>query len=140
MAERLISPEAQKELKKNFSQLRDDVVLMAFTEKDDDPYSKVLKGLLNELAEINDKIKPVFHSATSAAPEKYNVTRFPSLLISPDRYNIRFTGVPGGEEGRALIMTIIMASLGATGLSDHSKARLKELKEARHVKVFTSPT
>jgi thioredoxin reductase (NADPH) len=96
--------------------------------------------LIKEIAEVDKRIKPEFHKVGDAASKKYGVTRSPTLLVTPDKYSIRFTGAPLGEEGQSLIMSIMMASIGQSVVSDDSRLRLKKLKEKRHVLIFTSPT
>jgi thioredoxin reductase (NADPH) len=141
MAREILTPEMEKALRENFKLLKDDVTLMVFTQKGvNDPYNETLVGLVKELATLDKKIKAKLQSIGDAASEKYGVRRSPTLLISPEKYDIRFTGAPLGEEGRALMMSIIMASTGMSTISDDSRRRLEKLTEKRHVKVFTSPT
>ena len=137
----ILTQQMKDDVRKGFRQLKEDVVLMVFTKKGvNDPYNEMLTALIKEIAEVDGRVKPEFHKAGDAASEKYGVTRSPTLLVSPDRYNIRFTGAPLGEEGRTLIMSIIMASIGQASMSDDSRLRLKRPKEKRHVMIFTSPT
>lgn len=137
----ILTQQMKDDVKKGFSQLKEDVVLMVFTKKGvNDPYNEMLTALIKEIAEVDARVKPEFHKAGDAASEKYSVTRSPTLLVSPDRYNIRFTGAPLGEEGRTLIMSIIMASTGRGAISEDSRDRLGRLKDKRHVRIFTSPT
>jgi thioredoxin reductase (NADPH) len=63
------------------------------------------------------------------------------VLISPDKYRIRYTGAPVGEEGRSFLTAVIMASTGKTILSDSAKKNiLEDLREKRDIQVFVSPT
>jgi thioredoxin reductase (NADPH) len=138
---KILTDQLKAEVKKGFKQLKDDVVLAVFIKKGvNDPYNDVLTKLINEIAEVDKRIKPEFHKVGDAASKKYGVTRSPTLLVSPDKYSIRFTGAPLGEEGSTLIMSIIMASMGQVSMSDDSRLRLKRLREKRHVMIFTSPT
>ena len=139
--DRIINDSAKKELDEAFKNLADDVTLMAFTKDgENEPYNEVLLQLMGELGELTPKIKGVTHKAGSKEASKYNVSHFPTLLISPERYNIRFTGAPVGEEGRALIMSIIMASTGKSGMEAAKVKRITEIKEKRHIKIFSSPS
>jgi thioredoxin reductase (NADPH) len=139
--EKILTDQLKDEVRKGFTQLKDDVVLAVFTKKGvNDPYNDVLIKLIKEIAEVDKRIKPEFHKVGDAASKKYGVTRSPTLLVTPDKYSIRFTGAPLGEEGQSLIMSIMMASIGQSVVSDDSRLRLKKLKEKRHVLIFTSPT
>jgi Alkyl hydroperoxide reductase, large subunit len=82
----------------------------------------------------------MFYKIGDGVSKKRGVERSPTLLINPDRYSIRFTGAPLGEEGRSLIISILMASTGKVLLSEASLKRLREIDSRRDVQVFVSPT
>ncbi|MCX7794316.1 MAG: thioredoxin-disulfide reductase [Thermodesulfovibrionales bacterium] len=141
MAEKeLITEDIKNVLRDAFRDLRDEVVIELFTKEGvNDAFNRAAKELLTVLGELSPKIKPAFYSIGDEKSKERNVLRSPTLLIAPDKYNIRFTGAPVGEEGRSLIMTIIMASTGTTVLSEKSLKKLMKLKEKRDVKVYVSP-
>ncbi len=137
----LIPEESRRLLRKEFSQLIEDVKIIVFTDdKGNKPFNEYSVNLLTELAETTPKIKPAFEKITEYATQKYGVSRTPTILIQPDKYYIRFTGAPAGEETRTLLLSIMMASTGGTILSEQSNERLADLKEKRIIKVFVSPT
>lgn len=141
MAEQILTPDMEEILKESFSYLKDEVRFLLFARKgSNDQFNSIATGLVKELAKIEGKIKAEFHEVGGEASRKYKVERSPTLLIAPDRYAIRFTGAPLGEEGRSLVLATIMASTGKSMLTEESKKKLKKLKEKRHVRVFVSPT
>ena len=105
-----------------------------------DAYADFAQNLMKDLVRLTDKITLSVHSEDDAANSKYEVERFPTLLIAPEKYSIRFTGAPAGEEGQAFLHALMMVSTGKSFLSDHSRELLEELQEPRQVKVFVSPT
>lgn len=137
-----ILPEDVKEiLKDTFKELKDDVIIEVYTQDGvNDTFNEIAIGLVKSLSEVTEKIKPNFYKIGDENSRRHNVFRSPTLLIAPDKYNIRYTGAPAGEEGRSFIISIIMASTGKTIISDDSKRRLQRLKEKRDVRVFVSPT
>ncbi len=138
----LIAEDARKLLRKDFSQLTEPVTIIAFLSdgEENKPFNEYSRKLLTELSKISGKIIPKFEAIGGELSKKYNVTRTPTLLIQPEKYNIRLTGAPAGEEARTLMIAMLMASLGVSILSDASKKRLTDLKDKRNVKVFVSPT
>jgi thioredoxin reductase (NADPH) len=141
MPKEILTEDIREILREGFKQLRDDVRLLVFTQKGvNDQFNEFMTGIVTELSGIDKKIKPGFYTIESPDAKKYNVDRSPTLLIAPDKYNIRYTGAPLGEEGRSLITAIIMVSTGQSIISDDSKKRLSGLGEKRHVRVFVSPT
>lgn len=142
MAEKkeLITEDIKNVLRDAFKDLRDDVIIELYTKEGiNDAFNNAARELLTVLGELSPKIKPTFYTIGEQKSKERNVLRSPTLLIAPDKYNIRFTGAPVGEEGRSLIMTIIMASTGSTVLSDKSLRKLMKLNEKRNVKVYVSP-
>ncbi len=139
--ESLITEDTRKILQKEFLKLKDTLKVLVFTSKDENKsFNEYSQNLLTELSQITEKIKPKFEKIGSELAKKNNATRSPTLLIQPEKYDIRLIGAPAGEEARTFILSIIMASTGNTILSDISKKRLSDLKERRNVKVFVSPT
>lgn len=141
MAEEILTSVMKESLKESFRQLRDDVTLMAFTKKGtNDQFNDFTVRFVKEISGLDSRIKAELHEIGDALSEKYNVQRSPTLLISPEKYSIRYTGAPLGEEGRSFVMSVIMASTGQGIISEGSKERLNKLKDRRHVRVFVSPT
>ncbi len=107
---------------------------------ENDAYADFAHSLMKDLVRLSDKITLNLHSKDEKANTEFGVTRFPTLLIAPEHYSIRFTGAPAGEEGQAFLHALMMVSTGKSFLSAQGKDLLKELEEPRQVKVFVSPT
>ena len=143
MAEQDIIPDDVKQSIRDtfFSNLRDDVAIEVYTLAGmNDQYNEATVALVKGLASLSEKIKASFHTVGDAQSQKRNVTRSPSVLIAPDKYQMRYTGSPLGEEGKSLIVGIMMASTGGTVFSEQSARKLAALKEKRHIQVYMSPT
>lgn len=139
--EEFIAENTKKVLQKELAQMKESVSLIAVLSDDQNkPFNDFCRKLLTELSTLTEKIKPIIVASDSEIAKKYHITRTPTLLIEPERYAIRFTGAPAGEEARTFLLGVIMASAGGTIFSDASKKRLSELKENRNIKVFVSPT
>ncbi len=139
--EAFITEDSKKIIKKELDNLTDPVNILLFTsEEENKPFNEFSIKLFTELSRISDKILPKFEKIGSELSKKHSVTRSPTILIQPDKYNIRLTGAPAGEELRALLLTLLMVSTGITILSDASRKRLSGLKDKRNIKVFISPT
>ncbi len=139
--EPLISKDSVKTIQEELQNLRDPVNVLVFTSEElNKPFNEFTIKLLTELSGISDKILPKFETIGSELSKKYDITGSPTLLIQPDKYNIRLSGAPAGEELPTFLLALIMASAGTTILSSASKARLEDLKDKRNLKVFVSPT
>jgi alkyl hydroperoxide reductase subunit AhpF len=104
--------------------------------------------LLNELAELTDKIKVSAYTVADNPDfaRQYHVERTPSFVLAgldgqkSIDYGIRFAGFPGGHEFSSLIGTLIMLSQRESGLNPETKTALKNLVRPVNLKVFSTPT
>lgn len=141
MEKEILTEDIKKILRDTFKELKDEVSIEVYTREGvNDDFNVIAVGLTKTLAELTDKIKPHFYTIGDDISKNRKVFRSPTILIAPDKYAIRYTGAPVGEEGRSFIMSLLMASTGKTFISDDSRQRLKRLKEKKHVRVFVSPT
>ncbi len=143
MAEEIIPDDIKQTIKETFQEtLKEDVAIEVFTESGkNDEFNEAALALLKALAPLSEKLKVTFHTIGDERSVKRNVTRSPSILIAPDKYRIRFTGAPVGEEGRSFFTAIMMASTGKPLLSQPAITQITEqLHEKRDIQVFVSPT
>jgi len=144
MAEQEIIPDdVKKVIKESFQEgLKNDVVIEVYTKAGtNDQFNEAAVSLVTALASLSDKLKASFHAIGDELSVKRNVTRSPTVLIAPDKYRIRYTGAPVGEEGRSFLVALMMASTGKPLLTDPSVKKITEdLREKRDVQVFISPT
>jgi thioredoxin reductase (NADPH) len=144
MAEQEIIPDdVKKVIKESFQEgLKNDVVIEVYTKTGtNDQFNEAAVSLVRALAGLSDKLKASFHTIGDELSVKRNVTRSPTVLIAPDKYRIRYTGAPVGEEGRSFLVALMMASTGKPLLTDPSVKKITEdLREKRDVQVFISPT
>lgn len=139
--EKILNEEVRADLRHSMEHLGGDVRVAIFTgDGSNEEYNKLGVQLLNEFAEVDPRIKPTFHKLGDSESVKYKIERSPTLLVQPDKFNVRFMGIPLGEEGRTFVMSLILATTNKRTLSEESRQRLTELNEKRHVRVYVSPT
>ncbi len=142
-AQELIPDDVKQTVKETFLEvLRDDVALEVYTIKgSNDQYNEATISLVRTLVGLSSKLTAAFFSVGDAQSVKRGVTRSPTVLIAPDKYRLRYTGAPLGEEGRSFLVAIMMASTGKPALSESALSKIMEgLKEKRDIQVFVSPT
>lgn len=105
-----------------------------------DAYADFARNLLKDLTRLTDKITLTEHRDEPQANAEHGVDHFPTVLVAPGQYAIRFTGAPAGEEGQAFLHALMMVSTRNSFLSESSRQLLSELTDSRHIKVFVSPT
>ncbi len=142
MAEDPIPEEVKKVIRETFfKELKADVPIEVYTKDGvNDQFNDATITLIKALAGLSDKIKASFHKAGDNQSVKRGVLRSPTVLIAPDTYRLRYTGAPLGEEGRSLLVAILMASTGKSILTVPTMEKVAGLKEKRDIQVFVSPT
>jgi len=143
MAQEVIPDDVKNVIKETFlKEFKEDIIVEVYTKTGmNDQFNEATVSLIKALAGLTDKLKVSFHTVGDAQSVQRNVTRSPSVLIAPDKFRIRYTGAPVGEEGRSFLMSLLMASTKATILSESTVTKIKEqLLDKRDIQVFVSPT
>ena len=130
-----------RQLKQTFEKLPNDIPIYMFVERGrDDIFSQTNRQIVRAFRELTSKITFREHPMDHELARKWDVDRSPSLLIAPERVNIRWIGAPLGEEGRIFLETLIFVGLGKSNLNDQTLKVLKKIDTPRRVKVFVSAT
>ncbi len=130
-----------RQLKKTFEQLPNDIPLLLFAEKGlDDVFVQASRQIIRAFRELSPKITMKEYGLDHDLAKKYGVTSSPTLLISPEKYGIRWLGAPMGEEARTFLETLLLVGLGRSNLGEQSLKVVRRIDSPRQVKVFVSPT
>ncbi|HHO57357.1 MAG TPA: glutaredoxin [Thermoplasmatales archaeon] len=140
----LIKDEDKEYLKKKFDEeMEGEVKIIYFTQDFECQFCKETREILEELAQLNDKIKLEVHEfdKEKELAEKYDVDKIPATLIFGEKeYGIRFFGIPSGYEFSTLVEDIIHASRGETELNEEIKEEIRKIDKPVHIQVFVTPT
>jgi thioredoxin reductase (NADPH) len=133
--------DARKSLTEIFAKFQRPVTVEVFLQAGvNEAYNEFVDKFVRDLARLSPKIEASFHTLDEPKAKERGVDRSPTLLVAPDRYAIRFSGAPAGEEGRTFMTALVLAAAGVSGLSDLSKETLAKLDGKRRVRVFVTPT
>lgn len=134
----LIDDATREEVKKNLSNIQDDVEILFF--ESEGQFTNEIKQLLTEISELNSKIKISLYKLGDDNSKKYNIDKGPVLKILSKHLkgDFRFYGIPSGYEFATLLYILNTASNGKVGgpLVDVSKKINNDIK----LEVFLSPT
>ena len=136
-----LGSEVEENLRAAFDSMPHSVPVMLFSEKDNnDVLNKAARDLLRAFGRISNKIELSEFDLNGPEAMKRNVNSSPTLIFDPDRYSIRYLGVPFGEEGRTLVGMILLLGFHTANMSDQSRKIMSSLGSKREIKVFVSPT
>jgi len=139
----LIQEEDAIQIRERFKGLVHAVRLVHFTQELNLEYGREARQLLQELAELSDKISlEVFNFLIDKEKvAEYGVDKVPATVVANGNgYGIRFYGLPAGYEFSTLLDAMLSVSAGDSGLSEESKEKLKGVTEPLHLEVFVTPT
>ena len=139
----LLRDEDVAEIRERLQGMTRPVRLIHFTQELDLQYGREVRQLLEELAQISDKLslETYDHLIDKEKAAEYAVDKVPAIVIRNGKdYGIRFYGLPAGYEFAALLDAILLVSKGDSGLQPASREKLAQLTQPLHLQVFTTPT
>ncbi|MEM4311487.1 MAG: thioredoxin family protein [Nitrososphaerales archaeon] len=123
--------------------MRYEVKLVNFTQEFECEYCKQTRELMEELAQLSEKIKVEIYDFVkdSDKAKQFSIDKIPATIILGEKdYGIRFFGIPSGYEFGSFLEDIIDVSRRETRLSKATKDRLKTVNRPIHIQVFVTPT
>ena len=130
-----------RQLRQTFAKLPNDIPLYLFVGRmEDDVFAQACRQIVRAFRELTTKITLKEYYLDNEMAAKWAVDSSPTLLLDPERYNIRWLGAPMGEEARSFLEAMTLLGTGKSGMSDQSRAVIQRIDTPRHVQVFTSPT
>ena len=133
--------QVQDQVKNLFKNIPNDISLMLFTSPGvNDVFSDGNRQVIRAFRELTSKIDLREFDLSHKEAKERNISFSPTLLICPDRYNIKWYGAPLGEEAKTFAEAIMMAGYGETGIGVEGSKILERIQDKRDIKVFVSPT
>ncbi len=125
-----------------FTGIVDDVTIHLFIEKTNCLYCNDVKDMVEQLAELSDKIKIVEHKGSlgSADAIEMGVEHHPAIVLhGKEKYSVKFYGIPAGHEFGALVGSIIDVSTGTAPLPPDVIEDIVSIDKPINIKVFVTP-
>ena len=133
--------QVQDQVKNLFKNIPNDISMILFTSPGkNDVYSNGNRQVIRAFRELTSRIDLKEFDTGHKEAKKRGISFSPTLLIDPDKYNIRWYGAPLGEEGKTFAEAVMMLGYGETGLGEEAKKVLDRVDDKRDIKVFVSPT
>ena len=140
----LIADDVAAQLKEEFAALVNPVRLAVFSQALADPESEQVRRLVEELGALDPRLTAESYNfiLDTEKVAALGIARIPAIAIlgAEKDYGIRMYGLPSGYEFGTLVDAILDVSSGDSGLSEATRAALKDLTQPAHVQVFSTPT
>ena len=125
-----------------FSGMVNDVMAHLFLEEKDCLYCNDVKDMVEQLAELTDKLTIVEHKGTldSDDAKEMGIEHHPAIVLhGKKKYNIKFYGIPAGHEFGALVGSIVDVSMGVAPLPPDVIEDIASIDKPINIKVFVTP-
>jgi len=129
-----------KKLEKLFKGISKEIQIFLFTDPaKNESNNSAARLIISMIMEAAPDIKLEEFNLEDQLAHKFDVKDSPTLLINPERFNIRWVGAPAGEEIRSFIEALRMIGLNRVDLGEHSKKIIQSIEGKCDIKIFTSP-
>jgi alkyl hydroperoxide reductase subunit AhpF len=140
----LMSEEVAIQLKEEFAQLVSPVRLAVFSQALADPESEQVRRLVEEMGALDPRLSVESYNYVldQEKVDALKIARIPAIAVmgADKDYGIRMYGLPTGYEFGTLVEAILDVARGDSGLSDETRAALKDVTRPVHIQVFSTPT
>lgn len=141
MSQKFINEDVKKMLGDILVDMVDDVHVKLFVDTLACDTCTESNQLLNEIAEINSKIKYELVDGDKTEGAKYGVTAYPTIVVLDKDLNdkgVRFMGIPAGHEINALLAALLDMSGKPLDLDEETVAAIKDIDQETNIKVFVT--
>ncbi|HQT91655.1 MAG TPA: thioredoxin family protein [Candidatus Kryptobacter bacterium] len=131
------------EIKAQIGELTGEVRILVFTQSENCQYCGEVQTILEEFAEIIDKVKLEEYDIELNADlaKKYDVKRAPAIVVMGEKdHGIRYYGLPAGYEFVALLNAVRMVGSSNHELAPETVEQLSKLTKPVHIQVFVTPS
>ncbi|MBM3153676.1 MAG: hypothetical protein FJZ96_15980 [Chloroflexi bacterium] len=144
----LLNEQTREEIRQVFKNLKEPVRILFFGTQEQCDYCSETRQLVEEVSALSDKLNLTVHDiqVDDLLAHKFNVDRVPSLVVASldgqqvSDHGIRFSGIPSGQEFSAFINALALVSGRDSGLSQQTRAFLKNIDTPILLQVFATPT
>ncbi len=128
----LLNAQIRKEVTEVLADVANPVTFKMFTQKFECQYCKETRELIEEVAELSDKLSVEIYDfeADKELADSLGIDKAPGVaVVGRKDYGIRMFGIPSGYEFGSLIESIKLVSEGESGLSADTKKMVAKLKQ-----------
>ncbi len=132
----------REQVRELFTRIDNEVTAHLFLEEKNCLYCNDVKDMVEQLAELSDKITIVEHKGSLDVGEakEWGVEHHPAIVLhGTDKYNVKFYGIPAGHEFGALVGSIIDVSTGTAPLPPDVIEDIVSIDKPVNIKVFVTP-
>ncbi len=141
--QKMLNKEIQDQLRQVFSEMKDDVTMVLFTEEGECYSCAETMGLLEEIEELSDKIhlRKLDLNKDIEEAKKYNIEMTPSFVLldrNGEYQGVKFNGIPAGHEINSFIPALLEMSGVRQDIPADFAQRVAKIDKPVNIKVFVT--
>jgi glutaredoxin-like protein len=139
----MLPDDVREQVKEAFAGIETPVKLINFTQTLECMYCRETRELLQEIAELSDRISVEVHNfVTDPEPVKaYAIEKIPAtVILGEEDYGIRFYGMAAGYEFTSLVYAIRLVGGVGSQLDEETRQKAAAIDKPVHLQVFVTPT
>lgn len=141
--QKMLNKEIQDQLRQVFSEMKDDVTMVLFTEEGECYSCAETMSLLEEIEELSDKIhlRTLDLNKDIEEAKKYNIEMTPSFVLldrNGEYQGVKFNGIPAGHEINSFIPALLEMSGVRQDIPADFAQRVAKIDKPVNIKVFVT--
>ena len=130
---------AQQEIARLFQKLKKEIPIFLFTRPGvNDVFSDAARQAIRFFRQMTDKITVREYDLGHELAAKWGIQSSPTLVLAPEKYNVKWLGAPLGEEGRIFLEALLLIGTGNSQLNPQALQIAQRIDQPRSIKVFVS--
>jgi len=130
---------AQQEIARLFQKLKEEIPIFLFTRPGvNDVFSDAARQAIRFFRQMTDKITVREYDLGHELAAKWGIQSSPTLVLAPEKYNVKWLGAPLGEEGRIFLEALLLIGTGNSQLNPQALQIAQRIDQPRSIKVFVS--
>ncbi|MCG6909226.1 MAG: FAD-dependent oxidoreductase [Deltaproteobacteria bacterium] len=130
---------AQREIARLFKDIKEEIPIYLFAQPGvNDVFTDAARQAIRFFRQMTDKITMREYDLGHELARKWDIQGSPTILLAPEKYNLKWLGAPLGEEGRIFLEALLLIGTGESNLNPQALQVLQRIDQPRNVKVFVS--
>jgi len=130
---------AQKEIARLFENLKEEIPIYLFAQPGiNDVFTDAARQAVRFFRQMTDKITMREYDLGHKLARKWEIHSSPTIVLAPEKYNLKWLGAPLGEEGRIFLEALVLIGSGNSNLNPQALQVVQRIDQPRDIKVFVS--
>jgi len=131
--------QAQQEIARLFQNIEEEIPIYLFAQPGiNDVYADAARQAIRFFRQMTDKITVREYDLSHELAQEWGIQSSPTLVLAPEKYNVKWLGAPLGEEGRIFLEALMLIGSGNSQLNPQALQVAQRIDQPRNIKVFVS--